>query len=284
MAIARQLWHRLETLHAVTYFSEESRTAAKETGLKGFWMGYFGFRAAPMGEVSAGTVMAMFANFEPTMVERSVPDAWSFASPADLLATRSASAATALRSIISDIAETAALVGPALESVVDEADGEGRPLFEANRNLTLPEDPVERLWQLATTLREHRGDIHVQVLGANGLGACEAHQLHAAEHGTPIELLRDNRGWSEEIWDRSTASLRERGLLDENGITAEGLAVRSRIESSTDRLAGAPIRAALSAGEQSELLATLTPAAVAVADSGVIPFPNPMGLPHIARV
>ncbi len=49
---ARALWRHFEAIHAVTYFAEESRSAAAEAGLKGFWMGYFGFRAAPMGPVA----------------------------------------------------------------------------------------------------------------------------------------------------------------------------------------------------------------------------------------
>ena len=49
----RALWVRVETIHAVTYFADESRAAANSCGMKGFWMGYFGFRAAPLGAVGA---------------------------------------------------------------------------------------------------------------------------------------------------------------------------------------------------------------------------------------
>ena len=48
-SIAREFWKRIETLHAVTYFDHESTDAATNAGLRGFWMGYFGFRAAPLG-------------------------------------------------------------------------------------------------------------------------------------------------------------------------------------------------------------------------------------------
>ena len=58
---ARELWQRIETLHAVTYFAPESISAAKSAGLRGFWMGYFGFRAAPLGTVGAGVVESAFA-------------------------------------------------------------------------------------------------------------------------------------------------------------------------------------------------------------------------------
>ena len=72
MGVAREFWKRIETLHAVTYFAPESIEAAKTAGLRGFWMGYFGFRAAPLGKVNAGIVEAAFANFAPGMVRRSI--------------------------------------------------------------------------------------------------------------------------------------------------------------------------------------------------------------------
>ncbi|NOX29295.1 MAG: hypothetical protein GXP35_04490 [Actinobacteria bacterium] len=55
----------------MTYFAPESRQAAKDVGLRGFWLGYFGFRAAPLGAVTAGVVEASFYNFAPSMVARS---------------------------------------------------------------------------------------------------------------------------------------------------------------------------------------------------------------------
>ena len=71
--VARELWHRLEVVNAVTYFSPESRDAAERIGLKGFWMGYFAFRAAPMGPVTPGVVEATFFNFHPERVRRAIP-------------------------------------------------------------------------------------------------------------------------------------------------------------------------------------------------------------------
>ena len=48
--LARQLWRRIEVIHAVTYFSPEPLNALRDAGYKGFWMGYFAGRAAPFGE------------------------------------------------------------------------------------------------------------------------------------------------------------------------------------------------------------------------------------------
>lgn len=47
------------------------------------------------------------------------------------------------------------------------------------------------LWQVATTLREHRGDGHVALLAGAALAGCEAHILFAACEGAPVELYLD---------------------------------------------------------------------------------------------
>ena len=78
---ARVMWKLFEPLHAVTYFAEECLEEYKAAGLKGFWMGYFAGRAAPMGAVAPAVVDATFFSFNPDRVKRALPDAWSFASP-----------------------------------------------------------------------------------------------------------------------------------------------------------------------------------------------------------
>ena len=96
---ARELWRRLESLHAVTYFAPESVEAARSIGVNGFWRTYFGFRAAPMGQCSAGAAQAAFFGFAPEMVSRAIPGVWDLASPVTFLEARAASAAAALRRI-----------------------------------------------------------------------------------------------------------------------------------------------------------------------------------------
>lgn len=58
---ARRLWRLYEPIHDVVYFSAECRSAADELGLRGFWMGYFAFRAAPLGPVPPSVTAAMEA-------------------------------------------------------------------------------------------------------------------------------------------------------------------------------------------------------------------------------
>jgi len=55
---ARRMWQLLETIHAVVYFAPEVLDAYTAVGLKGFWMGYFAGRSAPLGAASPEVVTA----------------------------------------------------------------------------------------------------------------------------------------------------------------------------------------------------------------------------------
>jgi hypothetical protein len=126
-------------------------------------------------------------------------------------------------------------------------------------------------------LREHRGDAHVAALREAGLDGCDAHLLLAADQGTPEEVFRDNRGWSADEWEARRIALVGRGLLRHDGsITAEGRALRHSVEATTDTAAARPFE---DVGSVETVIDSLDPAARAVAASGVIPYPNPMGLP-----
>jgi hypothetical protein len=280
---ARRVWQSLETIHAVTYFADECRRAPADLGLKGFWMGYFAGRAAPMGEVSAGVVTATFFNFHEDRVRRAIPDAWDHASANDVLAARETSAAAALRRLVPDIDDVADRVLTLLWRVLDAAEPAGRPLFAANRDLDDPDDPVSELWQATTTLREHRGDGHVACLTAEGIGGCEAHVLFAATEGVPVELLQESRGWSAEEWNEAARFLRSAGLVDVDGeATERGHRLRESVERRTDELAVVPY-SALNDDQRERLLDVLASGARQIVESDVIPYPNPIGLPPVAR-
>ena len=245
-AVARTVWHRLEAINAVTYFSPECRDAPARLGLDGFWMGYFACRSAPMGAVGAGVVEATFFNFHPARVRRAIPDAWDRATPAAILDARSAAAASALRRLLGDAAaeRLAAEVVSALEKVIDRAVPAGRPLFAANAALDRPTDSVGALFLAATTLREHRGDGHVALLTAAGLDGCEVHVLFAACEGVDPALYQQSRGWSPDDWAAAVDRLAIRGLLTEaSAPTPTGQALRSEVEGRTDELAVAPYAA-----------------------------------------
>ncbi len=76
--LARRLWSLFEPIHAVTYFSPEPLAALADAGYKGFWMGYFAARAAPLDPVGTNVVFATFYNFSMRHVSRAIPDAWGY--------------------------------------------------------------------------------------------------------------------------------------------------------------------------------------------------------------
>ncbi|MFC4906439.1 SCO6745 family protein [Actinomadura gamaensis] len=280
-SLPRRLWTLFEPVHAITYFAPECSEANKRIGLRGYWMGYFGSRAAPMGAVPAGVVTATFHGFHPSRVERAIPDAWTFASPEQIITARAGAAAAALRRIYPQADETAALANPLIERVVREADPSGRPLFAANRALPWPDDPVAALWQGTTSLREERGDGHVGILTAEGLDGCEANILAGAtSENSPSDWLKEARAWPDAEWTAAQDRLKARGLLDPRGTaTAEAHSLKAHIESRTDALAARPLRALT---DPDHLAKALEPLALAVAASGDLPFPNPMGVPRPA--
>jgi hypothetical protein len=268
---ARRVWHTLEPIHAVTYFAPGCRQAATDLGLKGFWMGYVAFRAAPLGEVGPAPLVALFANFAPSLIARAVPDAWTFASASQCLETRVASAAAALREAGVDPDACAAACG-LLAPVVAGLDLTGRPLAAANAALPHDDpDPVRRLWQLCTTLREHRGDGHVASLVAAGLSGLEAHLLQIPLTGIDPERLRGARGWSEDEWEAASARLAARRI--------DGAARLARAELATDELAWDAGLSVLGSDGVAELEGLLAPSLAAVHDAEWIVYPNPMGLP-----
>jgi hypothetical protein len=278
---ARRLWATLETLHDVTYFAPEVRSTGIAQGLKGFWMTYFAWRAAPLGPVPAAPVVAMFAGFHPGTVARALPDAWSRTTPQACLQARSAVSTAALREAGAD-PEACGQAAAVLAPVAAAADPTGRPLGAANAALELPGDPLGRLWQLATTLREHRGDGHIAALITEGITGLQAHLLQSASGHIPQAVLQRARiGWTDEDWAGAADALRARGLLGpgpELALTPAGRALLDSVEARTDERAWSGGLAALGEHGIEEVLALLRPSVGAVAASGMLPEISPTGL------
>lgn len=235
----------LEPLHAMTYFAPETEQHLTAVGLKPGRMSYFAGRSAAMGAVGPGVVAAAFYNFNPDLVARSIPAAWTLAAPAVLVEARFAAVDAALRRMLGDdvvgsaeVAEAADLARRAAEAVT----GPGRALAAAHLDLTWPHEPHLVLWHALTILREHRGDGHIAVLAAAELDGLEALVTHTATgKGFVTSFATASRGWSQEQWDGAVTALAGRGLLGADGaLTDEGAALRKRIESDTDRLAAGP--------------------------------------------
>ncbi len=281
---ARTMWSLFEPVHVLTYFSPEAQRENDALGLRGFWMGYFATRSAPLGKVAPRVVEAAFYGFQRWRVERALPDAWTFCSPQDALRARLAGAAHSLESILGPVADQ----GDSLSRMVElaeiaaaAADVGGRPLAAANQALDRPTGPYERLWQACTTLREHRGDGHLSALVSSGVSGIQSHFLKVAAGQTDTTYLQRARDITDQDWAAARIGLQERGWAgpgESESLTREGERARIEIEAMTDAAASSPWDL-LGPAATAELADLLRPVAVAVHRSGVLPMPNPIGMP-----
>ncbi|WP_199714594.1 SCO6745 family protein [Micromonospora radicis] len=284
--VARLFWTCYEPVHAVTYFHPRARAAYEAAGLRGYWRGYFAGRAAPLGPVGPAPVLAAFFTFAPHMVSRALPAVWQLAGPEQALRARLTGAVQGLAELTYELperhlAEAAELIEAAAGAV---GVAYGRVLGAANAALPRGDYPLARLWQSATTLREHRGDGHVAALVAADLDPVETLAWRVAS-GMPAQNLL-GRGWSEQEWTRARDRLAARGWLttrphlpaaESPGTPTEhGRAAFRAIEETTDNAAARPWQA-LAPESRRRLHTLLTP--VAHAAHRVIPAENPIGLP-----
>jgi hypothetical protein len=276
--LARRFFDRFEPVHAVTYFAPEARAALDGLGYRGFWMGYFAARSAPLGVVPREVVTAVFYNFAPERVAKALPTAWEIAGPEAALRARQESAVAALRRYGVEADENVAVAAELAGRAAREAPLDGRPLFAANLALPWPEDPLASLWHAATLLREQRGDGHVAVLAAAGISGRESNVLHAAAGRVQRDYIARTRDYDEAAWRHHEQRLAERGLLDDDGsLTAAGRQLKDHIETSTDTLALSALDA-LSDDEVETLFQALTPVTRSVVAGGDIPAATPMSL------
>ena len=239
--------HRvLDPLHSTLYFAPEAADHYAAIGLRPGRMTYFASRSAPMGTAGAATVAATFYNFNPALVARHIPRAWTLAEPERILDARFELADLVFRRLLGDVvsspevAEAAELAREATEGCT----AEGRPLYAGHAELDWPKEPHVALWHACTLLREFRGDGHVAALVVNGLRGLPALITHTATgRGFVPAAAKATRGWSDEEWDAAAAGLRDAGVLDDEGaLTEEGQRLRQRIEDQTNAAAVAPWR------------------------------------------
>jgi hypothetical protein len=265
-------------VHAVTYFAPEARAALDGLGYRGFWMGYFAARSAPLGIVPTEVVTAIFYNFAPERVARALPAAWQIAGPEAALRARQDSAVAALRRYGLGGDENVGVAAELAGRAARQAPLDGRPLFAANLALTWPDDPLAALWHAATLLREQRGDAHVAVLIAAGVTGRECNVLQAAAGGVPRDYIARTRDYDEAAWRHHEQRLAERGLLNDDGsLTPAGRELKDHIESRTDAIALSAL-GALSDDEVETLFRALTPITRAVVAAGDVAAVTPMNL------
>lgn len=265
------------SVHSTVYFAEDLDVALAGRGIGDPMAAYLAGRAAPLGTVGPGVVTAVFDTFAHSMVARHVPGVWDLVAPAHVLDLRRRAVEAVLRRLLGDDLLAAPEVKEAADLALAATDGAarpGRPLFAANADLDVPDEPHLALWHATTLLREHRGDGHVAVLAHAELTGVDALVSHcASDIGMPREMVMTKRGWSEVNWSAAEDRLRDRGLMTAAGaLTTSGVRLRAEIEDETDRLDRLPYEH-LGADGTARLEALLTGILTVAADAGAFPPP-----------
>ncbi|MCG8916951.1 hypothetical protein L6E12_14245 [Actinokineospora sp. PR83] len=272
---ARRCAEALNSFHSIAYFAPDLDEELAEHGVDDPMAAYLAGRAAPLGAVGPGTVVAAFNAFAPDLVARHVPAVWDKVSPSEALVARLRAADAVLSRLLPaellgspEVAEAATLAIRA----IDACRQPGRPLFSGNADLRIPREPHLALWHCATLLREHRGDGHVIALCAAELGGLDALVSHCASpSGMPKAVVMAKRGWTEQDWAGAEDRLRERGLMGASGeLTAAGSRLRDDVEAATDRLDRRPYER-LGATAVALLTDVTTRLTRAAADAGAFP-------------
>lgn len=240
----KQFKQSFDALHSLCYFVPEVDEELIAAGLRPGRMCYFAGRAAAMGPVGPGVVAATFYNFNPEVIGRTIPRAWTLATPEQVIAARYVGVDRALTRLLGDETLKSDELAEAAELAREATAGctvEGRPLYAGHADLPWPDKSHLVLWHAVTLLREYRGDGHIAALVLNGLGGLDALVTHVATGVSFVDAAAKlTRGWSDEQWDASVARLREKGILGEDGLTEQGRQLRGRIEVATEAAATGP--------------------------------------------
>lgn len=253
-SVARRLRDAIEPIAMHPVWSRRNNEAMAGLGLD-FFSGYAWGRAAALGEPSPSVVVSSFAVFEPELISGVYEAGRAACNRDQLLSTRFTETSASLAEVLNGIDVSAAAAE--LRNAAIDLDRSGRPLYAGLAEIPLSDDPVETLWRSAEMIREHRGDSHIAACVAEGLDPIAMSILTELWVGFPLGEYSGSRGWAPEAIEASADGLRGDGLLDGDQLTADGQALRDRIEDATDR-AQAQVVARLDGGGVDGLIADLT--------------------------
>lgn len=244
-AVSGWMLATLEIVHAPVYRSRELRGRLADVGVTDRMAAYLAQRSAPLGPAGPQLVTATFYGFSPAAVAAHLPAVWDRVAPAQMLAFTLEAMRELLGRLIGDrvavVAELAELLGP----IADAHPTAGRPLAAAWASVPATGEPLLDLWLASSRIRESRGDGHVALLVAEGIGPVESHLVTVGDDPARRAGLQALRGWTTTELDDAAARLRERGLLDADGRRTDAAReLRRRIERRTDELSAAPWAAA----------------------------------------
>lgn len=235
ISVARRLRDAIEPIAMHPVWSRHNNEAMSGLGLD-FFSGYAWGRAAALGEPSPAVVVSSFAVFEPALISGVYEAGRAACSRDQVLSTRFEATTASLATVLDGVDVSGAAVR--LRDAALDLDRSGRPLYAGFAEIPLSDDPVETLWRSAEMIREHRGDSHIAACVAEGLDPIAMSVLTELWVGFPLGEYSGSRGWEPEAIDAVAEALRGQGLLSGDQLTAEGHALRDRIEDATDRAQG----------------------------------------------
>ena len=231
----------LGVLHSPVYRSRELRDRLAELGVTDRLAAYLAQRAAPLGlpagRPGARLVAATFYGFSPDAVAQRVPAVWDVASPAQVMEATLGAMRELLGRLIGERTDEVAELAGLLVPVADAHEVAGRPLAAAWRDVARTGEPLLDLWLATCVIRESRGDGHLALLVAEGIGPLESHLITTGDRPEVRATLEGMRAWSVTEIDAAVGRLRDGGLLDaEGGRTDRCRDLRRDIERRTDEL------------------------------------------------
>jgi hypothetical protein len=232
-AVARRNSRSVQTTIGWIFWDPGAVGRYEALGLPGP-LGYIAARSAPLAAAGPDAVTAAFGSISPAAIR------WAFelvAGSTDFTAVwaaRDAAVVEGLHTHAPDIVDALVDLGPQLWPVVERLPTVGRVFFAAHLGMARPADPLLSGWHAVNCLREWRGDTHWALVAAAGLTGVEASVLHNAWLGYEPDWLPRSRGSGPDEIEQGWAGLEAKGLARDGEVTAEGLAVRQRLEDDTD--------------------------------------------------
>ena len=203
-------------------------------------LGYIAARAAPLAPAGPDAVIAAFGSISPFAIRLAFDLVEQHTTFDAVWEARNAAVVGGLHSYAPEIVTPLSALGPRLWPVVESLPSPGRVFFGAHLRMPRNDDPLLSGWHAVNCVREWRGDLHWALVAAAGLDGMEASILHNAWLGYERDWLPKSRGSSPDELARGWASLEARGLARDGVVTADGIALRQRIEDETDRLGTMP--------------------------------------------
>ena len=202
-------------------------------------LGYIASRCAPLAPAGPAAVTSAFGSISPMGIAAvfELLDADGFRR---MWTARDGAVVEGLTAYAPDILDPLIEFGPDLWAVVDALPLVGRVLFGAHLAAGRPHDPLLAGWHAVNCLREWRGDTHWASVVVAGLTHAEASILHNAWLGYEGDWLAMSRGTEPDVIDAGWTALASKGLAVDRAVTADGLALRQKIEDDTDRLTTLP--------------------------------------------